>query len=136
MPGPLPGRMPDVDREAVERWVDRYEQAWRTPGIEPLAELFSTDVSYVPSPWATPIEGLARLGVWWDAERDSPDEEFTMLREVVAVDGDTAVVRVDVDYERNDSMRWRDLWVLRFDADGRCVWFEEWPFAPDQADGH
>jgi hypothetical protein len=32
--------------------------------------------------------------------------------------------------------RWRDLWVLRFDADGRCTAFEEWPFVPDQPDGH
>ena len=31
---------------------------------------------------------------------------------------------------------WRDLWVLRFDDDGRCLAFEEWPFAPDQPDGH
>jgi len=31
---------------------------------------------------------------------------------------------------------WRDLWVLRFAADGRCSSFEEWPFAPGQPDGH
>jgi hypothetical protein len=32
--------------------------------------------------------------------------------------------------------RWLDLWVLRFDDAGRCTAFEEWPFAPGQADGH
>jgi hypothetical protein len=25
---------------------------------------------------------------------------------------------------------WRDLWVIRFDQDGRCVEFVEWPIAP------
>lgn len=57
------------------------------------------------------------------------------VRGWVAVDGDTAVVRVQVDYARPESGRWRDLWVLRFATDGRCVHFEEWPFAPDQPGG-
>jgi ketosteroid isomerase-like protein len=128
--------MAGVDKDAVERWVARYERAWRTPGTAPLAELFSPDVSYLPSPWARPIVGLSRLGTWWDAERDGPDEPFTMTNEVVAVDGDSAVVRIEVDYQGDDPSRWRDLWILRFDADGRCVGFEEWPFALGQPDGH
>jgi ketosteroid isomerase-like protein len=128
--------MAGMDRDAVERWVADYERAWRTPGTGPLAELFSPDVSYVPSPWASPIVGLSRLGPWWDAERDGPDEPFTMTSETVAVDGDTAVVRIEVGYLGDDPARWRDLWILRFDTAGRCVRFEEWPFAPDQPDGH
>lgn len=125
-----------MEKDAVDRWVAGYERAWRAPGVEALAELFSPDVSYLPSPWAEPIVGLARLGSWWDAERDGPDEAFTMTSELVAVDGDTAVVRVAVDYLRDPPARWRDLWVLRFDAEGRCARFEEWPFAPNQPDGH
>jgi ketosteroid isomerase-like protein len=128
--------MAGMDRDAVEAWVAGYEQAWRTPGTEGLAELFSPDVSYLPSPWAHPMVGLSRLARWWDAERDGPDEPFTMTAEVVAVDGATAVVRVEVVYLRDDPSRWRDLWILRFEADGRCAGFEEWPFAPRQADGH
>ena len=45
-----------------------------------------------------------------------------------------AVVRVHVDYD--DGQRWRDLWLLTLDEHGRCEHFEEWPFAPDQDDGH
>jgi hypothetical protein len=125
-----------MDRETVERWVAGYERAWRTPGTEPLAQLFSPEVSYLPSPWARPIVGLSDLGPWWEAERDGADEPFTIASEVVAVDGDTAVVRIEVGYQRDEPSRWRDLWILRFGTDGRCVGFEEWPFAPDQPDGH
>lgn len=125
-----------MDKNTVERWVAGYERAWRMPGTEPLAELFSPGVSYRPSPWAEPIVGLSRLGPWWEAERDGPDEPFTITSEVVAVDGDTAVVRVEVHYPRDSPARWRDLWILRFGADGRCEAFEEWPFTQDQPDGH
>jgi hypothetical protein len=125
-----------VDREAVTRWVAAYERAWRTPGTRPLADLFSPGASYLPSPWAAPVVGLDDLSRFWEAGRDGPDEPFDISHEVVAVEGSTAVVRVSVDYLGPDRGRWRDLWVLRFDDDGRCTVFEEWPFAPDQPDGH
>lgn len=101
--------MVPVDRAAVERWVAGYERAWRTYGAEPLAELFSPDVSYLPSPWAQPIVGLPRLASWWDAEREGPDEPFTMTSDILAIDGDTSVVRVEVDYLGDDPSRWRDF---------------------------
>lgn len=125
-----------MDRDDVRAWVEAYERVWRTAGTNALAELFTPDVTYLPSPWATPIRSLVRLAEFWDRERDGPDEVFALTSSVVAVDGDTAVVRVAVDYGDPVTSRWLDLWVLRFDEAGRCQAFEEWPFAPDQADGH
>jgi hypothetical protein len=125
-----------VHRERVEAWITTYERVWRTAGTDGLADLFAGDVSYSPSPWSEPIVGLAALAEFWDAEREGPDEVFSMASGVVAVDGGTAVVRVAVDYERTRSGRWRDLWIVKFDDDGKCVAFEEWPFAPSQPDGH
>ena len=119
---------------AVTDWVAGYERAWRTPGTAALGELFTETASYSPSPWAQPIEGLEAIRRFWDTARSGPDEGFRMRSEIVAIDGRVAVVRVDVDY--NDGQRWRDLWVLTLDATGRCERFEEWPFAPDQPDGH
>src|ERR687895_592446 len=101
-----------MDREAVASWVADYERLWRTPGTAGLGELFTPDASYHPSPWAPPVEGIAAIAEFWQAERDSADEDFTMSSEVVAVDGRTAVVRVWVDYGPQDRP-WRDLWVLR-----------------------
>jgi len=125
-----------MNRAAVATWVEDYERLWRTPGTSLLAELFLPDASYLPSPWAQPLEGLDAIARFWEAERVGPDEEFTMSSDIVALDGDTAVVRVSVSYGARGNKRWRDLWVLRFAEDGRCSWFEEWPFAPAQPDGH
>jgi ketosteroid isomerase-like protein len=125
-----------MDRDGVERWVAGYEAAWRTPGTAPLADLFTPDVTYRPSPWATPIEGLEALSTFWEAERDSAEEAFDLRSELVALDGDTAVVRLAVDYHGGQATRWRDLWIVTFTPDGRCSAFEEWPFSPTQPDGH
>jgi hypothetical protein len=127
-----------VDAAEIERWVANYERLWRTSGTEELGSLFSTDVSYLPSPWRRPIVGLVALARFWEGARDGPDEAFVLRHRVVAIDGATAVVRVEVDYGRpaGGGGRWRDLWIIVFDADGRCRVFEEWPFAPTQPDGH
>jgi hypothetical protein len=123
-----------TNRTDVNNWLARYERAWRSPGTATLDELFAEAVAYVPSPWASPITGMAAVRRFWDAARSGPDEGFHMTSEIVAVDGRTAVVRVHVDYD--DGQRWRDLWLFTLDEHGRCEHFEEWPFAPDRDDGH
>ena len=102
-------------------------------GIPDSSTREAADTRYVVSPWKEPIVGLDAIGRFWEAGRDGADEAFELGYELVAVDGDTGVVRVAVDY--GDGSRWKDLWVLRFGADGRCTQFEEWPFAPGQHDG-
>ena len=122
-----------MDRATLQKWISDYESLWRTPGTDRLAELFADDARYLTSPWAQPIVGLADLAKFWNRERESADEEFTMTAEVVAVDGDVGVVRVEVEYGNGD--RWRDLWIVEFDPAGRCAHFEEWPIAPPKRTG-
>lgn len=45
-------------------------------------------------------------------------------------DGPTAVVRAEV--RNGDPLRqeYRDLWIMRLHDEGRCSWFEEWPYWP------
>lgn len=119
-----------MDHTDVSRWVDAYERAWRSPGTAALAEIFTDDASYLQGPYKQPVVGLSAIEEMWEAEREGPDEAFDMSHDVVAVDGDTAVVRLEVRYGPPLDRQWRDLWVLRFAADGRCAWFEEWPIAP------
>lgn len=125
-----------MERTGVEHWVAAYERSWRTPGTEHLAQLFAPNATYRPSPWANAVSGLDAIGRFWESERKGPDEAFEMASDVVAVEGNTAVVRVAVDYLQPPFPRWRDLWIIEFGDDGRCTAFEEWPFAPDQRDGH
>lgn len=120
-----------VSRNQVREWIADYERAWRTPGAAPLRDLFSDDASYQQGPYVTPVAGLAGIAAMWEDEREGPDEVFTMTSDVVAVEGDTAVMRVEVEYGDPVTQEYLDLWVIRFDADGRCVAFEEWPFWPD-----
>jgi ketosteroid isomerase-like protein len=119
-----------IDRATVSQWIADYEGAWRTPRTEGLTELFSDDATYFQSPYEAPVVGIDAIRRMWDEERDSYDEIFTLVTEIVAVESDTAVVRAEVHYDPPVGQEYRDLWVLRFDGSGRCAWFEEWPFWP------
>jgi ketosteroid isomerase-like protein len=121
-----------VDREHVGEWVARYERAWRTAGTDLLAELFTDDATYSMGPYERTREGLAEIAELWEDERQGPDELFTMTREVIAVDADTAIARIEVRYGDPVTHEFRDLWVMRFADDGRCRTFEEWPFWPER----
>ena len=107
-----------------------YERAWRTAGTDVLREIFTEDATYRTSPYEEPLRGLEAVADMWERERLGPDEEFTLESEVVAVDGHTAVARIEVRYGPPRSSEYRDLWVMEFAPDGRCQAFEEWPFFP------
>jgi ketosteroid isomerase-like protein len=119
-----------TDRAMVSRWLAGYEAAWRAPGTEGLAGLFTGDAAYLQSPYEQPSTGLDEIKRMWEEEREGPDEVFTLATDILAVDGPTAVVRAEVCYGSPPRQEYRDLWVIRLAADGRCAWFEEWPYWP------
>ena len=121
-----------MDRAQVTNWVTAYERAWRTAGTETLAAIFTADASYWQGPYHQPVIGLADIARMWEDERDGPDEVFQMDSDIVAIDGDTAVVRVEVRYGDPIVREYRDIWIIEFAEDGRCQLFEEWPFWPVQ----
>ncbi len=125
-----------MNHAQVLAWVDEYVKVWRSPGTSQLASIFAENISYRASPWKDPINGLTNLGQFWEQGRTGPDEPFELQREIIAVENNTAIVRIQVNYANDTPPRWRDLWVITFNDQGLCATFEEWPFAEGQFDGH
>jgi uncharacterized protein (TIGR02246 family) len=123
-----------MDRARLADWLARYESAWRSPGTEALAGLFTHDATYSTRPYETPHRGLEAIARMWEAERPA-GEQFEISTEIVAVEGDTGVARIEVHYHRPREQQYRDLWIVRLDDSGRCFHFEEWPFWPPGSRG-
>ena len=92
----------------VSRWLGGYEAAWRASGTDGLAGLFTSDATYLQSPYEQPIAGLDAIRWIWEEEREGPDEVFALATEILAVDGLTAVVRAEVCYG-DPPQRWRRI---------------------------
>ena len=125
-----------TDRAKVRRWLAGYEAAWRAAGTESLAGLFAADATYLQSPYEQPIIGLPAIARMWEDEREGPGEVFAVVTDILAVDGPTAVVRAEVIYAGPPRQEYRDLWIIRLGDDGRCTWFEEWPYWPEHPSTH
>ena len=121
-----------TDRSRLSAWIERYERAWRSPGTGTLGDLFAPDATYRPTPFDAPLTGVPAIAAFWEDEREGPEEAFTLTAEIVALEGDTGVARLEVTYGDPATRRYRDLWIITLGADGRCTAFEEWPFFPGQ----
>jgi ketosteroid isomerase-like protein len=114
-----------VNREDVMAWVAEYEQAWRTNDVGAVRKLFTEDARYARSAYDDGLHGHAEIEEFWP-----DDTEFTVTSEPIAVEGDIAVVRLEVHYLGDKPHEYRDLWLLRFAEDGRVADFEEWAHWP------
>ena len=116
-----------MDRDQVMRWVSGYERAWRDGDVAAVAELFTENAAYRRSPYEEADVGHAAIRAFW---LEDDDDTFTVRAGPVAVEGRDAVVRLEVRYGDPVRQEYRDLWVLRFAADGRVEDFEEWAYWP------
>jgi hypothetical protein len=119
-----------VERADLARWIGGYERAWRTPGTARLEQLFTSDATYIASPFEPPIQGRRAIASFWEAEREGADESFSMDWEPVPVENNVGVARVEVRYGNPTIQIYRDVWIVTLDEDGLCTSFEEWPFFP------
>jgi len=116
-----------MDRNQVMRWVDGYITAWRDEDAGGIERLFTEDARYRASPYEEPEVGYQAIEAFWLGDAG---EVFTAAAEPFAVDGQQAVVRVEVRYGEPVRQEYRDLWLLKFAEDGRVCDFEEWAYWP------
>ena len=102
-------------------------------GTAEIPALFTADATYLHSPYEEPVVGVEAIARMWEQDREGPNEVFTITTEVVALDDGTAVVRAEVRYGQPVRQEYRDLWIFRLEPDGRCSWFEEWPYWPGRS---
>ncbi|MFC7879574.1 YybH family protein [Isoptericola sp. NPDC057391] len=120
-----------VNRDSVRRWVAAYVAAWRESDAGAVERLFTPDARYARSPYdPDELVGHDAIREFWSVDDGAA---FTAASEPLAVDGDVAVVRLEVRYSAPEVQDYRDLWVLRFAADGRVADFEEWAYWPGKA---
>jgi ketosteroid isomerase-like protein len=112
-----------VDRNDVERWVDRYVEAWLTNDPGQIAALFTEDAAYYTAPYREPWRGRDAIVAGWMERNDEPNWDFRF--EVQAVDGDFGFVRGVTTYGEG-PVEYSNLWVIRLDGEGRCSEFTEW----------
>jgi len=118
-----------VNRTDFQAWLDRYIDAWRSADGAAIGDLFTADAEYFHGPYRDPIRGRDAIVRDWV---DNPDAAGSWEADYrpLAVDGDVAVATGESRYRSDGSATfdkaYSNVFVCRFDADGRCREFREW----------
>jgi hypothetical protein len=118
-----------MDRTGFAAWLERYVDAWRLTDAAAIGDLFSADARYAYDPFGEAVVGRPAIVASWLADPDAPGS-WQADYEVLAVDGDTFVAHGRTRYLTDDrsavDREFANVFVCRFDADGRCREFTEW----------
>jgi hypothetical protein len=118
-----------MDRAGFQGWLQRYVDAWRLNDPIAIGDLFSPDVRYAYDPFDEAVVGRAAVVADWLREPDdagSWEADYSVL----AVDGDVFVghgrTRYLTDDRKDTEREFANVFVCRFDGDGRCREFTEY----------
>jgi ketosteroid isomerase-like protein len=113
----------------IERWMQWYLKAWVSDNPGEVAALFAQDARYYTEPYAEPWVGRDEIVRQWIKRGDS-SAEWSFEHEVVAEEGDIAVIRGVTRYADEPggggAKTYHNVWVVRFAPDGTAREFTEW----------
>lgn len=115
-------------RADIDAWLERYVAAWKSYDRDEIEALFSDEARYRFHPWDEPVVGPEAIADSWLEDPDEPGS-FDATYECYAADEDRAVAVGSSTYFAADGTVDRvydNVYLLRFDEDGRCSEFTEW----------
>jgi ketosteroid isomerase-like protein len=128
-----------MDQSGVQDWLDRYIAAWMTYDEAAIGALFAEDATYRYHPYDHDVlRSRDEIVKDWLKNREA-EGTYDAHYEPYAVDGDRAVSigwsRYYEDASKAKVIRtYNNVYLLRFDADGRCAEFTEYYMkVPDKA---
>ena len=114
-----------MSHDDLQRWLNAYVAAWESRDPAAIGDLYSEDVVYKDYPFQDALIGRDAVVANWLGKHDEPGS-FQAVYEPVAVDGYTAVARGTSTYFDSSggiASLYHNVFVMRFDDDGRC---KEW----------
>jgi ketosteroid isomerase-like protein len=117
-----------LTRDGFASWLDRYIAAWRSGDATDIGDLFSEDVSYSQDGGQSVVEGREAVVKGWLEAAYEPDLAWEAAYEPLAIEDQVHVGVGSTRYTREDGTRedFSNIFVCRFDEDGRCIDLREW----------
>ncbi len=105
-------------------WVHGYVQAWSSNEPRDIGRLFAPGATYYTAPFREPWRGREAIIKGWLGRKDESGT-FKFDHEILAVDGELAVVRGVTEYS-SPPMEYANLWLVRLNDERHCTEFVEY----------
>lgn len=117
-----------LTRDEFAAWLGRYLAAWRSTDPLAIGDLFSERAIYSYRAGTRVVEGRGAIVAAWLADPDEPGS-WDAHYEPLAIEGEVHVAKGTTRYSDAEGAvreEFSNIFVCRFDADGRCATFTEW----------
>ncbi len=117
-----------ITRDQLDAWLNAYGRAWEQHDNTHVDDLYSERAVYAETPFAEPMRGRDAIRQY-ASEAASAQEDVKFGHEVLAITGTTGIARWWSSFRRIPSgvqVRLDGIFVLDFDAAGRCERLREW----------
>jgi hypothetical protein len=110
--------------ERLDNWMDQYVLAWSSNDADHIRMLFTEEAVYDPQTAMGEWHGIDEIVEQWQTIDDDEENWNFEWRPLVETE-DIAVITGRTTY-LEPPISYRNLFVIRFAADGRCYDFTEW----------
>lgn len=110
--------------ERLDAWMDQYVLAWSSNETEHIEALFTEDAVYDPQTADGEWDGRDEIVARWQEIEDTEDNWDFEWQPIVEND-DLAIIKGRTNYF-DPPVSYRNLFIIRFDEEGRCSDFTEW----------
>jgi ketosteroid isomerase-like protein len=108
--------------DVLTKWVTDYRAAWDSNDPDDIAALFTEDALYYTEPFTEPSRGREAIVQNWLDNADQPGDTTFEWKPVVETD-EVGIIQAVTSYPHTI---YSNLWVIRFDDDGRATEFTDW----------
>ena len=113
---------------SLQAWLQQYGAAWEARDPAAAGRLFSERAIYHEMPFDAPMQGRAAIEDYW-RKVTAGQRDVKFEYRVIAVNGNTGVAHWSATFEQaadGAGAALDGVFVLEFDASGRCSALREW----------
>ena len=118
----------ELTMSALASWLDAYGEAWESRDGDAAAKIFSADATYQVTPYEDPHVGQDGVRNYWAGVTEN-QRNVQFEYQTLSVTGNTGIAHWSANFDvapDGPHIELNGIFVLEFDADGRCRRLREW----------
>ncbi len=127
----------ELTMSALSNWLDAYGEAWESRDADAAAKIFSEDATYQVTPYEEAHRGRSGVHDYWAGVTEN-QRNVQFEYQTLSVTGNTGIAHWSANFDvvpDGPHIDLNGIFVLEFDADGKCRRLREWWHIQTDAEG-
>ena len=110
-----------MDREFVNKWLDKLKKYWYDKDYKQAASLFAKATFYQETPFDQPYTTYEEIEEEWKSIQNQNIQEIDF--KVLAIENSTVIVEWSF---LEELQEFRGIYEIKFNEEKECIYFKSW----------